>query len=289
MLDFRILGSLEVLRGNEAIVLRRQKQHTLLALLLLSAGDLVSADRLIEEVWASRPPATARASLHNFVSQLRKALGVNIITTHASGYVFNVRVEQTDVGRFQRLVEDAHATATLEPRASKLRNALALWRGSALADVWPTPSIELEAACLDERRISTVEDLIDAELQLGRAAQLVPTLERLVTNEPFRERLRGQLMLALYRSGRQAAALESFQQARAMLIAGLGLEPSPALRELERAILNHDPWLERLPARPALLPEQPRIVTFGCAAWSRRPRRSDGACSLRSRCRRGHR
>jgi len=256
VLEFRVLGPLEVVADGEPVVLRRQKPRTLLALLLLRQGVVVSADRLVEELWAGRPPATARASLQNCVSQLRKALGADVVVTRAAGYVLDVRPEQTDVGCFERLIADARAAATVEERAARLREGLALWRGPALADVTAGASLEVEAACLEELRVSALEEVIDAELELGCGAELVSELEQLIAKEPFRERPRAQLMLALYRAGRQRDALEAYQQARRMLVDELGLEPSGPLRELEQAILRQDAILDR--ATPAIPPAQSR-------------------------------
>jgi DNA-binding SARP family transcriptional activator len=257
MLGFRILGPLEIVADGEHVVLPRPKQQELLALLLMRRGETVSTDWLLENLWAGAPPAEARASLQNYVSQLRKALGPDVLVTRAPGYVLAVKPEQTDVGRFERLVEEGCAAERPAERAAKLREGLALWRGSALTEAPQSAFAEVEAARLEELRVEAFEDAIDAELALGAGAGLVSELEQMVAQEPFRERLRAQLMLALYRSGRQAAALEAFQRARATLAEELGLEPSPALRGLERAILNQDAALD-LPRTPALLPGERR-------------------------------
>jgi DNA-binding SARP family transcriptional activator len=261
---FRALGPLEVHVDGEVTILRRQKESTLLALLLLRVGEVASTDWLIDELWAGEPPETARASVHNAICRLRKVLGADALRTRADGYALDVPVQHTDVGWFRGVVADARAAATTGYRARRLREALALWRGPALADVWPTPSIELEASLLNESRISTLEDAIEAELELGRDADLVPELERLISKEPFRERPRAQLMLALYRSGRQLSALEAFKDARKTL-SGVGLEPSPPLRELERAILNHHPTLAL--RRPSLRTSRARRDSARSVAW----------------------
>lgn len=242
-LAFRLLGPLELLVDSEATALRRPMQRTLLALLLVRAGDFTSVDSLIDELWASDPPAAARASLHNSVCQLRKTLGAETLATGSDGYRLEVDIESIDLFRFRQGVAKAQTAMTLRCRARRLRDALESWRGPAFADIRRTPSLELEASLLDELRISTLENAIDAELQLGYDAQLVPELERLIASEPYRERPRAQLMLALYRSGRQRQALQTFKKTRHTLLSDLGLEPSPPLRKLEQAILNHDPAL----------------------------------------------
>ncbi len=261
MLELRILGPLEVLVEGEPVELRRAKQRGLLALLLLSAGEVVSADRLIEELWAGTPPPTAKDALQNYVSQLRKTLGRDVIATRSPGYILDVDATQTDVGRFEQLVETARAAEDAESRAGLLREALSLWRGPALADLAYEGFAAAEAARLEELRAAVREDLIDAELELGRHADLVPELEELVELHPFDERARAQLMLALYRAGRQADALEAFQEARRTLAEELGLEPSPALRELERAILMQEPSLVADEPGTAMAEERLKAVT----------------------------
>ena len=181
-LAFRLLGPLELLVDSEATALRRPMQRTLLALLLVRAGDFTSVDSLIDELWASDPPAAARASLHNSVCQLRKTLGAETLATGSDGYRLEVDIESIDLFRFRQGVAKAQTAMTLRCRARRLRDALESWRGPAFADIRRTPSLELEASLLDELRISTLEDAIDAELQLGYDAQLVPELERLIAS-----------------------------------------------------------------------------------------------------------
>lgn len=246
--SFRVLGPLEVRLDGQIAVLHRERQRILLALLLVQPGRRVSTGQLIDELWVGDPPQAARASLQNSVCQLRKALGPDLLLTGVDGYWLDINAEQVDVGRFRRIVADARAAASIRCRARKLRDALALWRGPAYADIRQTRSLEFEASLLTELRTSALEDAIDAELELGCAAALVPELERLIDAEPYRERPRAQLMLALYRSGRQLGALEAFKEARQTLVSSVGLEPSPPLRALERAILNHDPRLRLAPS-----------------------------------------
>ncbi len=235
------------------VELRRAKQRSLLALLLLNVGEIVSTDRLVEELWAGQPPKTAVGSLQNLVSELRKALGPDVLRTRAPGYVLDVDPELVDVHRFQRLVARAREGKDAELRAAQLREALALWRGPPLADLALEPFAQVEIARLEELRTAAREELIYAELEVGRHSQLVGELEALVAEHPLREKLRGQLMLALYRSGRQAEALEAYREARETLVEQLGIEPSPELQRLEQAILRHDRELE--------LSSQPKVAT----------------------------
>ena len=258
MLEFRILGPLEVVERDRLLVLGGPKQRALLVILLLHRGEVVSTDRLGDELWGERPPASAAKTVQAYVSNLRKALGDGVLVTRGHGYLLQTARGQLDVDRFEVLV-DAGRTALGEGDArgasERLREALALWRGPPLADFAYEPFAQAEAARLEEERLAALEDRIDADLALGRHAALVGELEALVREHPLRERLQGQLMLALYRSGRQADALERYQQARRKLTDELGIEPGPELQELERAILNQDPELgapsRRLPRPPA--------------------------------------
>jgi DNA-binding SARP family transcriptional activator len=248
---FRILGPLEAVDGGRAVELPRRKHRALLATLILHAGEVVSPDRLIEDLWGESPPRTARDALQNYVSLLRKTLGADVLVTREGGYVLEVTPEQVDLGRFERLWTEARATADVGERAAKLREALGLWRGPPLGDLAYEPFATIEVARLEELRLAAMQDLVDAELELGRAAELIPDLEALISEHPFDERLRGQLMLALYRAGRQSEALEAYQTARRTLDEELGLEPGPLLRELEQAILRHDPSLDSSAPTPA--------------------------------------
>jgi len=258
VLEFRILGPLEVVEHDRLLVLGGPKQRALLVILLLHRGEVVSTDRLGDELWGERPPASAAKTVQVYMSNLRKALGDGVLVTRGHGYLLQTARGQVDVDRFEVLV-DAGRTALGEGDArgasERLREALALWRGPPLADFAYEPFAQAEAARLEEERLAALEDRIDADLALGRHAALVGELESLVRGHPLRERLQGQLMLALYRSGRQADALERYQEARRRLTDELGIEPGPELQELERAILNQDPELggrsRRLPRPPA--------------------------------------
>jgi DNA-binding SARP family transcriptional activator/streptogramin lyase len=221
--------------------------------LLLHANRVVSRDSLIDAVWGDRAPETANSALQGYVSALRKTLGADLILTRAPGYVLETAPTSVDLGRFGSLVaEGSHALAAGDAkRASKrLREALDLWRGEPLADLDSAGFVQLERVRLEELRLSAVEERVDADLALGRHPELVAELHALVSGHPLRERLRAQLMLALYRSGRQAEALDVYQQGRRLLAEELGLEPGEGLKRLEHAILEHDPALGA-PARAA--------------------------------------
>jgi DNA-binding SARP family transcriptional activator len=264
-MDFRILGPLAVRDRGRPIELRRPKHRALLAILLLRAGETVSSDALIDELWGETPPRTARAALQNYVAQLRRALGPGLVASRSGGYVLQAAPEQIDLGRFERLAAEAR-DADGEKRVEKLREALALWRGPPLADLAFEPFAAHEAQRLDELRAAALEDLIDARLALGGGPELVLELEQLIAEHPFRERLRGQLMLALYRSGRQADALEAYQETRRTLVDELGIEPGSSLRELEQAILRQDAALAASTSRAEVTPAPPedrrRTVTI---------------------------
>jgi DNA-binding SARP family transcriptional activator len=242
LVEYRILGPLEVRDEDGLRMLPRRRERALLAALLLRAGEVVSTDRLLEAIWGETPPRTAVGSLQNGVSELRKALGHEVVITRSPGYALAIDPETIDAVRFERAVMRA---AGLEPaeRAESLSAALALWRGPALADLADEPFAASEAGRLDELRLVATEERVAADLELGRGADLVAELEAHVAANPLRERLRGLLMLALYRSGRQAEALEAYQDARRALVDGLGIDPSPALQELERRVLRQDPSL----------------------------------------------
>jgi DNA-binding SARP family transcriptional activator len=242
MPDFRILGPLEVYDETGPLLLGGQKQRAVLALLLLSGGRVVSVDRLVEALWGEQPPRTAVTSLQNFVSQLRKTLGPEILETRPPGYRLRVRAGELDLDRFRLAVE---AARTLEPapRAAKLREALTWWRGPALADFTFESFAQPHIAHLEELRLATLEERVEADLQVGSHGELVGELEVLVEEHPVRERLRGQYMLALYRSGRQAEALEAYQAGRRLLVDELGIEPSRELQQLHGAMLRQDAGL----------------------------------------------
>jgi DNA-binding SARP family transcriptional activator len=253
-MDFRILGPLEVSEQERPLALGGIKQRSLLAVLLLHANEVVSSDRLIDELWGDAPPPTAAKSLQVHVSRLRKTLGEQRLATRPPGYLLQVDTSELDLSRFERLAGEATG---VEPSraAEKLREALAMWRGPALADLAYEPFARIEIARLEELRLVVLERRIDADLADGRHAELVGELEALVAEHPLRERLRCQLMLALYRSARQAEALEAYRQARSVLSDELGLEPGGELRKLESAILRHDPALD-LSAAPVRTAER---------------------------------
>jgi DNA-binding SARP family transcriptional activator len=256
-MEFRILGPLEVLDEGRVLTLGGSKQRALLALLLVHANETLTPDRLIDELWGERPPATAAKTLQAHVSRLRKALGADhgAVVTRPHGYEFRLEPGCVDAYRFERLVgEGRGALATGRPQRAlvKLQEALALWRGPPLADLAYEPFAQREIARLDELRIAALEQLIETRLALGGHAELVGELETLIDEHPYRERLRAQLMLALYRSDRQADALQAYQDARRTLVEELGIEPGERLRELERAILAQDPALHlTAEAKPA--------------------------------------
>ncbi len=262
-MEFRILGPLEVRDGERVLPLGGARRRAVLGLLLLDANRVVSVDGLVDGVWGNSPPASAQASLQNHISRLREELG-DRLATRAPGYVLRVAPDELDFDRFRRLVEEADgADAALA--AERLREALSLWRGPPLADLAGEPA-GLAAAHLGELRLAALQDRIEADLALGRHAALLPELEELVRREPYRERLRRQLILALHRSGRQADALEAYTAARRVLVDELGTEPGRELQELHRSVLRQDPALE-VPAGPALAPvarmraEERRTVT----------------------------
>jgi DNA-binding SARP family transcriptional activator len=241
-MEFRILGPLEVVDQGGNVKLGGSKQRSLLALLLLSPNQAISRDRLIDELWGDQPPDTAATAIQVHVSQLRKALGRDVIVTQTPGYLIRVRDGELDLERFERSVAEAQS-APPEEASALLREALGLWRGTPLAEL-DVPFAHAAGVRLDEQRLAALEQRIDADLALGRHAQLVLELEGLVRDHPLREHLRGQLMLALYRSGRQAKSLDVYRVGRRLLDEELGLEPDNELQRLERAILNHDPSLD---------------------------------------------
>ena len=241
-MDFRLLGPLEVAGDEGSLTLGGIKQRSLLAMLLLHANQVVSTDRLIDALWGASPPFTCGKSIQVYVSRLRKAIGDNRLVTHAPGYVLYVDPAELDLARFEQLVAEARR-ASPETASGKLSEALALWRGPPLGDLAYEQFAQAEIARLEEMRLGAVELRLESDLALGRHAELVAELETLVARHPLRERFRYQLMLALYRSERQAEALEAYRQARQELSDELGLEPSESLKQLEAAILRQDPDL----------------------------------------------
>src|SRR5215208_6367735 len=242
-MEFRILGPLEVWDGEGEVFLGGPKPRALLA----HPNEVVPADRLIDELWGEDSPEDAAAALRVNVSRLRKALAQDVLTTRSPGYVIRVEPDELDLHRFERLVDEGRdllARVLAADASQRLRDALSLWRGQPLADFAYESFAQAAIARLEEIRLSAVELRIDADLVLGRHDELVGELEALIADHPLRERLRACLMTALYRSGRQAEALGAYQNARRALVDELGIEPSPALQELERAILRQDRSLD---------------------------------------------
>ena len=244
MIRYRLLGPVE-----GPADLPGGKPKALLARLLLEPGRVVPADALVDDLWRD-PPASAHKVVQVYVSQLRKALGAGAIETRAPGYLARAGPEESDLGRFEHLAEQARGAGEPSRKAALLREALGLWQGPALAEFRDEPFAEAAARRLSELRLYALEERIDADLELGEHARLVPELEALVEEEPLRERPRGQLMVALYRCGRQAEALARYRDGRTLLVEELGIEPAPALQELERAILRRDEALAEPQGRP---------------------------------------
>ncbi|MDP8929612.1 MAG: AfsR/SARP family transcriptional regulator [Actinomycetota bacterium] len=276
-MEYRILGPLDVIDEARTVVLPRGRARALLAILVLRAGEVVSTDQLVDELWGESPPPTVAAALHNLVSALRKRLeptratgsAPKVLETCPPGYVLTIDGGQVDANRFRRLVEEA-ANAPAPDRAAQLRSALALWRGRALADFTYQPFAQAPITELEELRLTAIEQRVEADLALGRNAELVAELEGLCAEHPLREGLRGQLMMALYRCGRQADALKVYGDARRVLVEELGVEPGPELRSLERAVLRQDPSLDLppLPASSQRTPGRPEVVaTVAGGPW----------------------
>jgi predicted ATPase/DNA-binding SARP family transcriptional activator len=248
-----VLGPLEALVEGEPVSLGAPKQRALLAQLLLRANEAVPVERLVDALWPEEPPASARHAVQVYVSRLRRALGPERIEARSRSYVLRADPEEIDLPRFRELVAEAREALAGDDAggaAERLREALALWRGRALADLDGEPGVNELVLELEEERFAAIELRLESELEAGRDAELVPELERLVSEHPAREQLHGSLMLALYRAGRQAQALQAYEGARQALLNELGIEPSPRLRELEAAIRRRD---------PALTPESPEL------------------------------
>ena len=262
---YRLLGPLEAVVDGREARLGGPKQRAMLALLLCQPSTVVPASRLVDGLWREDPPASAANLVQGYVSGLRKALGRDAIETRGGGYVLHVARDALDLQRFERL---AHAGSIALERedpaaaAASLTEALRLWRGPALADLADEPALSAVIARLEELRVLALERRVEAELALGRHVDVVAALERLVSDHPLRERPRGLLMTALYRSERQAEALEAYRAARAMLVDELGIEPSAWLTELHAAILRHDAGLAHPgPVREVARPSRSLLVT----------------------------
>jgi DNA-binding SARP family transcriptional activator len=280
-MDFRLLGPFDVAEHGHSLALGRPKQRSLLAVLLLHANQVVSTDRLIDDLWGEAPPATAAKSVHVYVSGLRRALAANgagdttedRLLTHGRGYMIRVEAGELDLQVFEDSLAEAREAlaAGLPAKAAEvLRGAGALWRGPALADFTYEPFAQPEIARLEELRMSALEERIEADLELGRHGELVGELEALVGEHPLRERFWRQLMTALYRSGRQGDALEAYQRARHELVEELGLEPSQELKLLQEAILRHDPAIAAPPRPPT--PPRPAAGHGAASTASRESR-----------------
>lgn len=245
--EFRILGPFEVRDDGRSLPVGSGKQGSLLALLLINAGEVVSRDRLVDALWGESPPSSAANSVHIYVSQLRKVLGDGCLLTRGHGYVLAVEPGQLDFDRFERLLDEGRtllAGGDAKGAGETLREALALWRGAPLADFGTEPFAQTEIARLEDLRLAALEARIEADLLVARHKELVGELDALTAGNPLHERFWAQLMLALYRSGRQTEALGAYQKARRALAEQVGLAPGPELQRLERAILAHDPSLE---------------------------------------------
>src|SRR5215218_2927496 len=257
-LQFRILGPLEVTRGGTALALGGPRQKAVLACLLVHANEVVPIDALADGVWEGRPPDSATGTIRTYVSHLRRVVEAgpaggngHVLLTTPPGYRLRVEPGQLDSDEFERLLEQARrarADGAPELALGHLNQALGLWRGPALADFAAESFAHAEAARLDGRRLAALEERIEAQLALGLHAELVAELAQRAADHPLRERLWGQLMLALYRSGRQAEALGAYQRTRAMLAEDLGIDPGPPLQRLQRAILQQDPALDWQPS-----------------------------------------
>jgi DNA-binding SARP family transcriptional activator len=271
-MDFRILGPLSAVDNGREIALGGSKQRALLGLLLLHPGETLSTDRLIDELWGEHPPAGAAKAVQVRISRLRKALSgeagtgsTDLLITREHGYELQLDPERLDAYRFERLLGEGRtelAAGRLGPAVSALERAASLWRGPPLADLAYEPFAQPEVARLADLRVAGLEQLIEAKLALGRHAEVVEELETLISEHPYREGLRAQLMLALYRCDRQAEALQAYQNARTKLVEELGIEPGERMRELERQILAQDPSL----AVPV-----PETIDLGAEPGAERP------------------
>lgn len=265
-MEFRLLGPLEVAESGQALSLGGSRARALLALLLLHRNEVVAVDRIVDALWECPPPKSAEQIVRVYVSNLRKTLEASgkdgppqVLVTHGSGYMLRIDSAQVDVDRFDALRTEGRRlleAGDVSRAADTLGEALSLWRGPSLQDFAYERFAQAEIARLEELRLETLEERFDAELAAGRSSELVADLERLVEANPLRERARAQLMLALYRSGRQADALDTYRRGRRLFAAELGLEPGEALRQLETRILQQDPGLAR-PGAPQPPPKTP--------------------------------
>jgi DNA-binding SARP family transcriptional activator len=274
--EFFVLGPLDAVVEGGPLRLQAGKPRALLALLLLRRNRVVPTAELIDELWGDDPPETATSALQVYVSQVRKAVGADRVVTKPPGYSIRVDEDELDLDRFERLVAEGRELLERgDPKsaAERLLEALNLWRGPAFAEFRAEPFAEAAGARLEEARLAATELRVEADLRLGRETQLVPELEELVGASPYRERLRAQLMLALYRSGRQAEALDLYRRTRETFVDELGIEPGPELQELEGMILRQDKSLRtatsqatEAPPQPFLPPRRRRLVALAAAA-----------------------
>jgi DNA-binding SARP family transcriptional activator len=272
-MDFRILGPLEALDGDERVALGGSKRRAVLAVLLLHANETLTTDRLVDELWGERPPAAAAKTVQVHISRLRRALAgagaADLLVTREHGYELVVDPERIDARRFERLVSEGRSdlsAGNAEAALGALERAIALWRGPPLADLAYEPFVQREAAHLEELRVTALEQLVEAKLATGRHGEVIGQLEQLIEEHPYRENLRAQLMLALYRADRQADALQVYQDTRRTLVEELGIEPGERLRQLERAILAQDAELHLVAEPPAAAEpavEAPRSAFVG--------------------------
>jgi DNA-binding SARP family transcriptional activator len=274
--EFRLLGRLEVVDGGRDVAPRRRKQRALLGLLLLRAGELVAVDEAVDALWGMRPPPAARNAVQGHVATLRKLLGRDRIATLESGYTLRLDEDELDLHRFERLLSDASGRPPGE-QAELLSEALGLFQGGPLQDFRYDDFAQAEAARIEKLRLHALELKLEAELALGRHDDVLPELEFLIGEEPLHERFRAQLMLALYRAGRQAEALEVYQVGRSRLVEELGIEPGPELQRLERLILNQDPAL----APPSAKIAAPRLPTPPTSLIGREPEIDEVTALLR--------
>ncbi len=265
-MEIRILGPIEATAGGEALPLGGLRERALLAVMALSPGRVLGSDRLIDELWGEDLPANPANALQALVSRLRRSVGAEVIVTRPPGYVLDVPPDAVDAVRFRTMVAAARHEPDPAERGRRYRQALALWRGPALAEFTGEESLVRERALLEELRLQAVESRIAADLEVGDASEVVPELERLIADHPLREGLRASHMLALYRQGRQADALRAYTEASRLLGEELGIEPGPELRAMEEAILMQEPRLGAMPVtspRRVAAPALPaRIASF---------------------------
>ena len=256
-MDFRILGPLEALDGARHVALGGRKRRAVLAVLLLHQNETISGERLIDELWGESPPANALKTLQVHISRLRKELPPDVLVTREHGYELQLDLDELDAHIFEGLLDDGRgelAAGNPHRALAALERSLALWRGTPLADLAYEPFAQAEIARLEDLRAAAIEHTIEAKLALGRHGEVIVQLDQLVEEHPYREALRAQLMLALYRADRQADALQAYQDARRQLVEDLGIEPGARLRELERAVLAQD---ESLKLEPIDVPDAP--------------------------------